>query len=171
MAITEQLETPRWAQPGKDPRLTAEGVALIEERIRDIEQRRLPELRPLLVENERDERDVAAFEALLFEIELWQRLLAETTVLEQSPEDFDGSVSLGVSALVRLPDGETWVTPVHPAEAFLDDERVSAESPLGSALLGKSPGDKVMVHAPRGAWECTIVSTDASLLAPNRQRD
>lgn len=166
MVMTEKLATPSWAQPGKDPRLTSEGVALIEERIRDIEQRRIPEMRPLLVEDERDERDVAAFESLLFEVEMWQRLLAETTVLAHDPEDFDGSVSLGVRALVRIPEGEIWVTPVHPAEAFLDDERVSAESPLGSALIGKKPGETVLVQAPRGTWECTVMQTDDALLVP-----
>jgi len=166
VTMTEQLSVPKWAQPGKDPRLTAEGVELIEARIRDIEQRRLPELRPLLVAEDRDERDVAAFEGLLFEIELWQRLLAETTILQQDPDGFDGSVALGVRTLVRLPEGEIWVTPVHPAEAFLDDERVSVESPLGSALIGRMPGDRVDVDAPRGTWECTIVQTDPALLAP-----
>ena len=166
MVMTAQLPTPNWAQLGKNPQLTYEGVALVEERIRDIEQRRIPELRPLLVEDERDERDVAAFEGLLFEVEMWQRLLAETTVLEQDPQSFDGTISLGVRVLASLPDGEAWVTPVHPAEAFFDDERVSAESPLGSALMGKKPGDTVRVEAPRGAWECTIVQTDPGLLAP-----
>jgi len=164
--MTEQLAIPRWAQAGKDPRLTAEGVELIKERVRDIQERRLPELRPLLVTDERDERDVAAFEGLLFEVELWERLLAETTVLRQDPAQFDGGVSLGVRTLVRVPEGEIWVTPVHPAEAFLDDERVSMDSPLGSALLGKFPGDCVDVQAPRGTWECTVVDTDPVLLAP-----
>jgi len=164
--MTERMTVPAWAQAGKDPRLTAEGVQLIEDRIRDIEQRRIPEMRPLLVAEDRDERDVAAFEGLLFEVEIWQRLLAETTILEQAPEEFDGAVALGVRTLVRLPEGEIWVTPVHPAEAFLDDERVSVESPLGSALIGRMPGDRVDVVAPRGTWECTIVQTDPALLAP-----
>src|SRR6056297_2139921 len=109
--MTAQLPTPNWANLGKNPQLTFEGVTLIEERIRDIEQRRIRELRPLLVEDERDERDVAAFEGLLFEVEMWQRLLAETTVLEQDPENFDGTIALGVRVLANLPDGEAWVTP------------------------------------------------------------
>ena len=33
---------------------------------------------------------------------------------------------------------------------------VSPTSPLGSALLGRKPGDSVDVHAPRGAWRATI---------------
>ena len=167
--MTTIMETavPAWAEPGKDPHLTAQGVAMIEARIRDIEERRLAELRPLLVDEDRDERDVAAFESLLLEIELWQRLIAQSSVLSLTMDEFDGSVSLGVRVQLRVPEGDMWVTPVHPAEAFLDDERVSVDSPLGSALIGKRPGDTVSIDAPRGAWQCTIVETDPSLLITN----
>lgn len=34
--------------------------------------------------------------------------------------------------------------------------RISNESPLGSALLGKKKGDKITVHAPKGEIEYTI---------------
>ena len=155
---------PAWAEPGKDPHLTKQGMDLIEARIRDIQERRLAELRPLLNHEDRDERDVAAFEALLLEVELWHRLIAQSTKLTIAQEDFDGSVSLGVRVQLRVPEGELWVTPVHPAEAFLDDERVSVESPLGAALMGRKPGETVVIDAPRGSWECTIVQTDPSLL-------
>ena len=164
MTTITETALPAWAEPGKDPRLTAQGVAMIEERIRDIENRRLAELRPLLVDEDRDERDVAAFESLLLEVELWQRLIAQSEVLSVSEEGFDGSVSLGVRVQLRVPEGDLWVIPVHPAEAFLDDERVSVESPLGSALIGKRPGDTVDIQAPRGSWQCTIVQTDPTLL-------
>lgn len=164
--MTTIIETalPAWAEPGKDPQLTAQGVELIEERIRDIEERRLAELRPLLVDEDRDERDVAAFESLLLEVELWHRLIAQSRTLSIPKDAFDGTVSLGVRVQLHVPEGDLWVTPVHPAEAFLDDERVSAESPLGAALMGKQPGDTVTIDAPRGAWECTIMRTDPSLL-------
>jgi transcription elongation factor GreA len=164
--MTTIIETalPAWAEPGKDPQLTAQGVELIEERIRDIEERRLAELRPLLVDEDRDERDVAAFESLLLEVELWHRLIAQSRTLSIPEDAFDGTVSLGVRVQLHVPEGDLWVTPVHPAEAFLDDERVSAESPLGAALMGKRPGETVTINAPRGSWECTIMQTDPSLL-------
>lgn len=164
MTTIVETTVPAWAEPGKDPHLTAQGVELIDERIRDIEQRRLAELRPLLVDEDRDERDVAAFEALLLEVELWQRLIAQSKTLRISEQEFDGTISLGVRVQLRVPEGDIWVTPVHPAEAFLDDERVSVESPIGSALIGKRPGDTVDIAAPRGSWQCTVVSTDASLI-------
>ena len=164
MTTITETAIPAWAEPGKDPHLTAQGVELIEERIRDIETRRLAELRPLLVDEDRDERDVTAFENLLLEAELWNRLIAQARVLTIDESEFDGTVALGIRVRLRMPEGELWVVPVHPAEAFLDDERVSVESPLGSALIGKRPGDVVEIAAPRGAWQATIVETEPSLL-------
>lgn len=141
------------------PRLTAEGYAMIEQRLADIRDRRLPELRPLLVEHERDERDVAQFEALLAEEARWQALLAEAEVLPDLPAE--GTVVLGSRVRVTLADGsKAWVRPVHPTEAFLDDERISITSPLGSALMGARPGDVLKVAAPVGEWECSVLSIE-----------
>jgi transcription elongation factor GreA len=36
--------------------------------------------------------------------------------------------------------------------------KISNESPLGEALLGKKKGDKITVHAPKGEIEYSIVS-------------
>lgn len=141
------------------PQLTAEGFRLIEARVADIRDRRLPELRPLLVEHERDERDVAQFEALLAEHDRWEALLAESEIVADRPSD--GTVCLGARVRVTLADGsKAWVRPVHPAEAALDEERISIASPLGSAILGATPGDVVTVHAPVGDWDCTVVSIE-----------
>jgi transcription elongation factor GreA len=39
---------------------------------------------------------------------------------------------------------------------------VSAESPLGSALVGKKVGDAVDVQAPKGTWTARVVSVRSS---------
>jgi transcription elongation GreA/GreB family factor len=49
------------------------------------------------------------------------------------------------------------VRPVHPEEATIDDERISWDSPLGSALLGAAVGDLLEVPSPRGSWSCEVV--------------
>ena len=143
------------------PALTPRGHALISERITQIHEQRLPELRPLLTERERDERDVAEFERLLEEAIALEALLAETDVITDDPEGFEGRVGLGMRVRITLADGsETWVRPVHPAEAFLDDERISVTSPLATALLGARPSHVVWVDAPSGVWACTILEID-----------
>lgn len=142
-------------------RLTPDGRLQLEERLTDLRSRRLPELAALLQGPERDERTVAEYEALLLEIAEWEGFLAEAAFAEREPVAFDGSIGLGTRALVTLADGsEAWVRPVHPREAFLDDERISVTSPVGSALLGAKPGDVVRVLAPAGAWDCSIRSTE-----------
>ena len=72
------------------------------------------------------------------------------------PED-PTIVEVGDEVEVEFDDGEIerYVV-VHPIEAGLDDQRVSAASPLGTALLGRRVGDRVTVHAPAGAYACTL---------------
>ena len=148
-------------QVGGRPQLTREGYAQLAERADDIRERRLPEMRPLLVETERDERVVAEFERLMAEAQDIDALLAQADVIEIDPVTVDGRAVLGMRVRVVLEDGETaWVRPVHPDEAFLDDERISATSPLAIALMGARVGHTVWVDAPTGAWPCEVLEID-----------
>jgi transcription elongation GreA/GreB family factor len=141
------------------PQLTREGFDRLRERVVDIRERRLPEMRPLLIETERDERVVAEFQRLLEEADATDALLGQADVISIDPVSVDGRVELGMRVEVVLADESTvWVRPVHPDEAFLDDERVSATSPLAIALLGARAGHTVWVDAPTGAWPCQVVS-------------
>ena len=140
----------------KRPQITEEGFQRITERVTDIRERRLPELVPLLVETDRDERYVHEYEQLLAEAHEWEGFLAEAQVLNTADGDA-GVVNLGTRALVTLVDGtDAWVRPVHPREAFLDDERISMDSPLGKAIIGASCGDAVEVDSPVGTWQAVI---------------
>ena len=145
------------------PVLTQQGHDELSDRVRRIREELLPELRPALVEKERDERDVAEFERLMLEADELEAFLAESKVIVVKGETFDGRIDFGVRARIRLDDGsETWVRPVHPREAFLDDERISVESPLARALLGAREGTTVWVGAPNGVWACEILEVQES---------
>ena len=156
----------RPVRPGEKngrPQLTREGSLRIAERISDIRDRRLPELRPLLVEAERDERNVAEFERLIAESLRLEQFLVDAEIIALDAGDDDGRLSLGMRARVTLADGSTaWVRPVHPQEAFLDDERISASSPLAVALDGARVGHQVWVAAPQGMWASTVLEIDGS---------
>jgi transcription elongation factor GreA len=69
-------------------------------------------------------------------------------------EEATGGV-VGVGSLVEIVDesGETMTVEV---SAVGGGGTVSPTSPLGSALLGRKPGDTVDVAAPRGSWRATI---------------
>jgi transcription elongation factor GreA len=58
---------------------------------------------------------------------------------------------------VRDSDGDAEFRIVEPQEADAVAERVSAESPLGRALLGRQVGDLVRFRAPGGVLAVTIV--------------
>jgi transcription elongation factor GreA len=50
----------------------------------------------------------------------------------------------------------TW-TLVGPTEADVSQGKLSAESPVAKALMGRRPGDEVEVHTPRGVRRQRVV--------------
>lgn len=140
------------------PAFTAAGRVALAERVERLRSDVLDPLRPLLVGHERDERDVAAFERTLAEIERLERLLAASVELEKPPTGRAARVAPGALVDVREEGGETLsVRPVHPEEATIDDERISWDSPLGRALIGARVGESVEVPSPRGRWVGEVV--------------
>jgi transcription elongation GreA/GreB family factor len=116
----------------------------------------------MLVEPERDERMVEEFARVLAQVDELQALLTAADDLRLDPTLHDGRAELGMRVHVRLQGEESWVRPVHPAEAFLDDERISAQSPLAIALMGARAGHTVWVDAPSGACPCEVLQVDPS---------
>lgn len=51
-------------------------------------------------------------------------------------------IGLGSRVKVRDADGDAEFSIVEPGEEDIAEERISAESPLGRALLGRQPGDR-----------------------------
>jgi transcription elongation GreA/GreB family factor len=66
-------------------------------------------------------------------------------------------VRVGSRVRVRDVDGEVEFAVVSHEEADATAERVSAESPLGRALLGRRPGELVRFRAPGGVLAVTVV--------------
>jgi transcription elongation factor GreA len=83
--------------------------------------------------------------------------LANAEVTETSA---DGSVDVGSTVSYRDTSAgkRLEVTVVHPLEASVPDGRISAESPVGKALLGAREGDTVSFESPRGERELEILS-------------
>ncbi len=68
-----------------------------------------------------------------------------------------GSVSLGSKVDFVTEDGEEFSYEiVGTTEADVESGRISNESPIGNALLGKKAKDQVIVKAPAGAYTVTI---------------
>jgi transcription elongation factor GreA len=60
-------------------------------------------------------------------------------------------VALGSTVVVESPDGPETFRIVGSAEARPAEGRISNESPVGRALLGRKPGDSVTVKLPNGS--------------------
>jgi transcription elongation factor GreA len=67
-------------------------------------------------------------------------------------------IHIGSRVRVRDVDGEAEFAVVPHEEADAAAERVSAESPLGRALLGRGLGEEVRFRAPGGVLSVTIVN-------------
>lgn len=74
-----------------------------------------------------------------------------------APPEVAASGVVRAGAFVRLSDGAE-VQVVEPEAADASKRRVSVESPLGRALLGRRAGEDIVVERPRGALEVRIVS-------------
>jgi transcription elongation factor GreA len=86
--------------------------------------------------------------------------LAGAQVIDPTTIDADGRVVFG--ATVEIEDAEsgarrTW-TIVGDDEADVKEHKVSVNSPLARALIGRSEGDSVEVQAPGGVRTYEIVS-------------
>jgi transcription elongation GreA/GreB family factor len=75
------------------------------------------------------------------EVDRLRSLMEIAGAVEDAPDD-PTVVELGDVVSIRLDDGgeETYIV-VHSAEAAVEDQRISVDSPLGRALLGRHVGD------------------------------
>ena len=76
----------------------------------------------------------------------------------------NGTVKVGSLVRVQDRDGEEEFTIVGGAEADAMRMRISMESPLGMALLGRAAGEQVKVRAPGGLRAVTILGIGQSNL-------
>lgn len=67
-------------------------------------------------------------------------------------------VDLGCVVTVKVNGKEVIFTVVGEWEADPAEKKISHESPLGKALLGKSVGDEIEVQAPAGTMTYTVIS-------------
>jgi transcription elongation factor GreA len=76
--------------------------------------------------------------------------ILKNALVEVSTGTSDGTVKIGCMVKVKIEGTEEEFSIVGAPEANPMEKRISHESPLGSALLGKKIGDIVEVDAPVG---------------------
>ncbi len=105
-------------------------------------------------EYEQAREDQANLEKRIIEIEF---TLEHATVIDK--KENDGKVSVGCQVQLKYDDDddlETY-TIVGSQEADPFNNKISNESPIASAILGKRSGDTVEVSSPDGMYRVNIV--------------
>ncbi len=146
--------------------LTREGLAKLEqelEYLRTVRRQevadRIHQAKELASAQNNAEYDDAKNEQAFVEgrILTLERMVQNAVIIEEHTHS--SRVDLGSEVTVLTAEGrEEHYTIVGSAEARPKDGRISNESPVGRALLGKAVGDEVQVQVPAGILRLTITA-------------
>ncbi|HLB45217.1 MAG TPA: transcription elongation factor GreA [Candidatus Limnocylindrales bacterium] len=89
-------------------------------------------------------------------IQALSALIKNAVVIEESHSSTH--VQIGSTVTISSKDGKESFTIVGSAEAAPADGRISNESPVGRALLGRKKGEEVTVSVPAGDYKYKILS-------------
>lgn len=148
--------------------LTKEGLEELKKEYEDLSKNK----RPLVLERVSQARSmgdlsenaeyVAAREELSFidgRIDELEELLNQAVlIVETHTKGNNHVVKLGSKVSVTIKGKKEEFTVVGEWEADPHEKKISHESPLGKALMGKKVGEKVEVEAPAGTVSYTIVA-------------
>ncbi len=149
----------------KEIYLTSEGFLKLEEELDDLKKVKRPEIVNAIKEaralgdlsenaeyhSARDNQ--AKLEARIKEIEY---TLEHATIIENNN---DGKVRVGSVVTIKYADDdeEEEYTIVGTNEADPFANKISNESPIAIAIMGKNAGDKVSVESPNGSFDLEIL--------------
>jgi transcription elongation factor GreA len=146
--------------------LTKEGFQKFQEELDWLVNVRRPEVALRLSEAEgSDEDDTAEYDAAKDEqgliearIKKLEMMLASALILDEQPKQLD-RIDVGNYIVVQEEGFEPEnYRMVGPAEADPVQGKISFESPLGIALMGRKIGDVVDVKAPDGVFTVKVIS-------------
>ncbi len=152
-------------QNQKEILLTFDGKAKLEQELEQLKTEKRKEIAEKIKValsfgdlSENSEYDEAKNEQAIIEarIATLENTLKNARIIDDSEIDTK-SVSIGVT--VKLDMGGSQVTyrivPTNDSNPL--EGKISDESPVGAALMGKSAGETISVETPGGIIECTII--------------
>ncbi|HZJ18602.1 MAG TPA: transcription elongation factor GreA [Patescibacteria group bacterium] len=104
---------------------------------------------------------VAAREELSFidgRVDELEELLKRVVMIDEHAKNANHIVKLGSKVILNVKGKKEGFMVVGEWEADPTEKKISHESPLGKALLGKKVGEAVEVEAPAGKIQYSIVS-------------
>ncbi|GDX62597.1 transcription elongation factor GreA [Candidatus Saccharibacteria bacterium] len=143
--------------------LTKEGLAELEAELKDLKENKRKEVAAALKEakefgdlSENTDWDDAKSRQLFIEgrISELENILKHAKVIEGVSGDI---ISVGSTVDVEIEDGKHTFQIVGSTEADPDQGKISDESPIGKALLGKKVGEHAEVEIPAGITTYKVV--------------
>ena len=149
--------------------LTKDGLADLKKEYEELTKVKRPEV-VTRVSDARNQGDlsenaeyVAAREELSFidgRIDELEELLKQVSLIEEGGSKSGSAVALGSEVTLKINDKQEVYRVVGEWEADPAEKKISHESPLGKALIGKQIGESIEVEAPAGKIHYTIVSVN-----------
>jgi len=147
--------------------LTAEGLKKLKEELQDMERVQRPAISAQIAEardkgdlSENAEYDAAKEAQGLLELKISKvkNIVANSRVVDAADMD-TSQVRIPSKVTIRnLKNGmEMIYTLVSESEADLRASKISIESPMGTGLLGKKPGETTEIETPGGSMEFEII--------------
>ncbi len=86
-----------------------------------------------------------------------ENIIPNAVIIDETDGESDARITIGATVTFVSPMGEQTMTIVGSQEANPVENRISDESPIGKALIGKSVNEEVTVEAPAGSFSCKII--------------
>jgi transcription elongation factor GreA len=151
--------------PNKPEYLSAEGLAKLKAELDELTNVRRPEIAQRIHDakeygdvTENAEYEDAKNEQAFVEgrIQALTAIIKNAVIIEENHSRT--FVQIGSTVTIEGEKGKEKYTIVGAPEAAPDEGRISNESPVGRALLGKKKGDAVTVNVPNGTATYTVVN-------------
>ena len=134
-------------------RLRVDGRREIAEEIRAARDSELDQDEDVIPAFEAAKEEQGFLEGRILQIE---RALANAVIIDEEAVRTSDTAQIGSTIVVGHDGGERTYQIVSAIEADASAGRISADSPIGSALLGKKRGETVEVEVPAGKQRFTI---------------
>ena len=154
-------------EPAKKVLVTKEGLKKLEEELKQLTEVRRKEVADRLAEaisygdlSENSEYDEAKNEQAFVELRIkeLEEQIKSAEIIKESQTVQKGVIQIGSTVKLKHPNGEEHeYTIVGSTESDPMMHKISNESPVGQAIIGKKAKDKVDVVAPSGKFKYEIL--------------
>jgi transcription elongation factor GreA len=154
--------------PSEPVPVTREGLERLKEELDYLKEVRRPEIAAIVAEarSHGDLRENSAYDAARHDQMMNERRIADldalfrnAVVVDELPTS-NGAVGIGSTVTIDFDGEEEQYTIVGAIEAKPTEGKISNESPIGKALLGKRPGQTADVPTPGGSTAVKILRVE-----------